>query len=407
MTDGRPSGILPSQWIDEAITNGIVVSDRPLSPGQIQPNSLDLRLSNIAYRVNCSFLPGIEGIDKKLERFKWYDLPLSDTGTILEINQVYLIELQERLALPQEIAVRANPKSSTGRLDVFTRVVTEYGQAFDEVDTGYKGRLFLEVVPRSFPIKVRPGDCLAQIRFSRGEANLTRSETVDKVNSEDIILNPRLEPLRANKLRISSGISLTVDLGRGEITSKDDRTIGYRARKNQPPIDLRDVGKVAIRRYWERIYYSGNQPVILEPDAFYIFASRELVRLPGDICAEMVPFDAGSGELRTHYAGFFDSGFGYSNHLNAAAAVVLEIRNRDVPFLIEEHQPLFQLELLKNTERPDRLYGAVGGSNYQNQRLKLGKQFKLGKQLTETEDDDELEESIPKPDSSSLNLFSD
>jgi dCTP deaminase len=223
---------------------------------------------------------------------------------------------------------------------------------------------------------------------------------VQKVNTEDIILSSRLQPLRANELRISTGISLTVDLGRGEDGSKQ-RTIGFIARKNQPPIDLRDIAKVSIRRYWERIYYSGTQPVILEPDAFYIFASRELVRLPGDVCAEMVPFDAGSGELRTHYAGFFDSGFGFSHNLHTAAAVVLEIRNRDVPFLIEEGQPLFQLELLRNTAPPDRLYGTVGGSNYQNQRLKLGKQF------TRTDEDETDEENTPKTDHYSLNLFAE
>jgi dCTP deaminase len=175
---------------------------------------------------------------------------------------------------------------------------------------------------------------------------------------------------------------LSVDLGRG--VDKAARTIGFKARKNQAPIDLRDIGKVPIRRYWERIYYDRNQPVILEPGEFYIFASRELVRLPPGICAEMVPFDAASGELRTHYAGFFDSGFGYATGQRSsltAAAVVLEIRNRDVPFLIEEDQPLFQLELLRNTEPPDRLYGALPGSHYQNQRLKLSKQF------TRTDDD--------------------
>jgi dCTP deaminase len=341
----------------------------------------------MAYRVNCSFLPGEEGIDKKLSRFKWYDIPLVDsTGTILEINQVYLIPLQESLNLPSDVAARANPKSSTGRLDVFTRVVSSNGQAFDEIDEGYRGPLFVEVVPRSFPIRVRPGDSLAQIRFSRGDAKLTREETIGKVNNENIIFSPSLQPKRGSELRITSGVTLTVDLRRGG----EDKTIGFKARKNQAPIDLREIGTVPIRLYWERIY-SGTQPVILEPDAFYIFASRELVSLPGDICAEMVPFYAGSGELRTHYAGFFDSGFGYSKNPQSAAAVVLEIRNRDVPFLIEEGQPLFQLELLKNTEPPSMMYGTTGTSNYQYQRLKLGKQF------TPSKDD--------RADSQNLSLF--
>lgn len=402
MEDLNYSGILPSQWIERAINSGAVTSEAAIPSNQIQPNSLDLRLSHTAYRVNCSFLPGLEGIDKKLARFKWYDVPLLESGTILEIDKVYLIQLQESLSLPQTMSARANPKSSTGRLDVFTRVVTEFGRAFDDVPVGYKGPLYLEIVPRSFPIKVRPGDSLAQIRFSMGEPGLTRAETIAAVNSDDIILNRSFQRLQANELRISSGISLSVDLGRG--TARPDRTIGFKARKNQPPIDLREIGKVSIRRYWERIYYSGNQPVILEPDEFYIFASRELVRLPPTICAEMVPFDAASGELRTHYAGFFDSGFGYSSTARAgqsAAAVVLEIRNRDVPFLIEEGQPLFQLELLNNLGVPDRLYGAGSGSNYQNQRLKLSKQF------TRTDEEDFDEDERVGEEHPSLDLYTE
>jgi dCTP deaminase len=380
--DESPGGIFPSQWIEQAIADGIVASDQPIAPSQIQPNSLDLRLGSIAYRVQCSLLPGREGIERKLSRFTWYSFSLPDEGRILETDQVYLIPLQERLSLPQEISGRANPKSSTGRLDVFTRVVTESGRAFDEIPAGYKGSLYLEVVPRSFPIKVRPGDCLAQVRFAVGDSQFSRAETAAILNSDDVILSSTLQPLRENELRISQGISLSVDLGRG--ADKAARTIGFKARKNQAPIDLRDIGKVPIRRYWERIYYDRNQPVILEPGEFYIFASRELVRLPPGICAEMLPFDAASGELRTHYAGFFDSGFGYATGQRSAltaAAVVLEIRNRDVPFLIEEDQPLFQLELLRNTTPPDRLYGAMPGSHYQNQRLKLSKQF------TRTDDD--------------------
>ncbi|HZT43255.1 MAG TPA: 2'-deoxycytidine 5'-triphosphate deaminase [Chthonomonadaceae bacterium] len=367
------SGVLPSQWIRQAIAEGILCPATPISPGQIQPNSLDLRLGEIGYRVQCSFLPGHEGVDKKLARFKWYDLGLSDAGTVLERNQVYLFPLRERLALPPHIAVRANPKSTIGRLDVFTRLVTETGTAFDEVPAGYHGALYLEVVPRSFAIKVRPGDSLGQIRFQAGDPQFTDLETQAILDREEIVLGPDLQPLRSTDLRLANGVFLSVRL-----TGPIDSTIGYRARKNTPPIDLRAIGTVPIRRYWERVYGRPSAPVILEPDEFYIFSSRELVRLPPEFCAEMIPFDASSGELRTHYAGFFDSGFGYAAGAppaQNAAAVVLEIRNRDVPFLIEEGHPLFRLLLLKNTEPPESLYGAEMGSNYQAQRLRLSKQF--------------------------------
>lgn len=384
------AGVLPSQWIQEAVAQGIVRAPSPVESGQIQPNSLDLRLGQLGYRVQCSFLPGHEGLEKKLARFKWYDLPVLASGTVLERNQVYLFPLEERLELPPHISVRANPKSTIGRLDVFSRLVAETGSYFDDVPAGYHGRLSLEVIPRSFAIKVRPGDCLAQIRFQVGEPRFTDRETEMILDNEEIVLDPDMRPLRSTDLRISNGMFLSVRL-----TGPFDSTIGYKARKNTPPIDLRAIGAAPIRRYWERLYWRPSAPIILEPDEFYIFSSRELVRLPPQYCAEMVPFDASSGEMRTHYAGFFDSGFGYAAGAppaQNAAAVVLEIRNRDVPFLIEEGHPLFRLLLLRNTEPPALLYGAEMGSNYQAQRLRLSKQFQAPE-----EDELPLERQRPLP----------
>jgi dCTP deaminase len=369
-------GIMPSQWIEEAIAHGIIRAFPSVIPEQIQPNSLDLRLDQVAYRVQCSFLPGTEGVKRKLSRFKWYDVPLTDTGTVLERNQVYLIPLAEQLSLPPDISVRGNPKSTTGRLDVFTRLISETGSVFDEIPAGYSGRMYLEVVPRSFAIIVRPGDSLAQIRFQHGNPQFTDTETMDIVDAADIVFSHLKQPLRSTDLRISSGLFLSVRL-----SGEADSTIGFKARRNTQPIDLRLIGGASIRQYWERIHWRPSAPVILEPDDFYIFASRELVRLPPEYCAEMVPFDAGSGEVRTHYAGFFDSGFGYGrNHPGSqtAGAVVLEIRNRDVPYLIEEGHPLFRLLLLRNAEVPAIVYGSDARSNYQSQRLRLSKQFRPG-----------------------------
>ncbi|HLJ55389.1 MAG TPA: 2'-deoxycytidine 5'-triphosphate deaminase [Chthonomonadaceae bacterium] len=378
MTDfdriGGAAGIMPSQWIVEAVNRGVIQASAPVEAAQIQPNSLDLRLDATAFRVNCSFLPGAEGVAKKLGRFRWYDLPLSEQGAVLERNQVYLIPLAERLALPDGISARANPKSTTGRLDLFTRLVSENGVAFDDIPAGYHGRLYLEVVPRSFAIKVRPGDSLAQVRFQHGSAQFTDDETAALMDSAEIVLSHERRPMRSRDLRIASGMFLTVRLG-----GEQDVTIGFKARRNTPPIDLRATGAAPVRQYWERLYARTSAPIILEPDEFYIFASRELVRLPPEYCAEMVPFDAGSGEVRTHYAGFFDSGFGYARGLPAgqtAGAVVLEIRNRDVPYLIEEGQPLFRLLMLRTAEVPDRVYGAGANSHYQSQRLRLSKQFR-------------------------------
>lgn len=367
-------GIMPSQWVEEAIARGVIQASHPVAREQIQPNSLDLRLDATAYRIHCSFLPGAEGIHKKLNRFNWYELPISQDGTVLERNQVYLIPLAERLSLPEHISARANPKSTTGRLDLFTRLVSETGVAFDEIPAGYQGRIYLEVVPRSFAIRVRPGDCLAQVRFQHGNAQFTDSETAALMDETEIVLSHTRQPIRSKNLRISSGMFLSVRL-----SGEADVTIGFKARRNTYPIDLRAVGGASIRQYWERLHWRPSAPVILEPDEFYIFASRELVRLPPEYCAEMVPFDAGSGEVRTHYAGFFDSGFGYGRGLPAAqtaGAVVLEIRNRDVPYLIEEGQPLFRLLLLRTADVPNVVYGADASSHYQSQRLRLSKQFR-------------------------------
>lgn len=365
-------GVLPSQWIADAASRGIIEAADALAPGQIQPNSLDLRLDRVAYRVQCSYLPGPEGMARKLDRFKWYEVPLEPSGTMLERNQIYLFPLQERLDLPAHIAARANPKSTTGRLDVFSRLVTEHGTAFDEVPAGYRGPLYLEVVPRSFAIRVRRGDCLAQIRFQIGDPRLGDAETAALLDRQPIVLDDRARPLGSRHLRIHHGIFLSVRMQgrRGEV-------MGYRSRKNTLPLDIR-ARRADTCHYWETIQFREHEAVILEPDEFYIFSSSELIRLPPEICAEMIPYDAGSGELRTHYAGFFDSGFGYAADLEpaaSAAAVVLEIRNRDVPFLLEAHQPLFRLLLLRNTEAPALLYGEEAASHYQGQRLRLSKQF--------------------------------
>ncbi len=365
----RLSGVFPSQWIRAAVENGIIRGETPIQPGQIQPNSLDLRLGNIGCRVQCSFLPGKEGIYRKLDTYRWYEFTLTDEGMVLEKNQAYIFPLNESLYLPEDVYARANPKSSTGRLDVFTRLVTEYGTSFDEVKAGHSGKLFIEVVPRSYAIRVRPGDSLSQIRFQTGDPRLSSVELAHLLDTEEILLDRDLRTLRSDEVPISSGMVLSVNL-----PLKGD-TVGYQARRNTAPIDLRGIGAAKVRHFWNRIY-GDNRPVVLEPDEFYIFASRELVRLPPMYCAEMVAFDASSGEVRTHYAGFFDSGFGYAQDVDpkrSAASVVLEVRSRDVPFLIEDGQPLFRVHVLRSTEEPDMLYGT--GSHYQSQRLRLSKHF--------------------------------
>jgi dCTP deaminase len=368
----RP-GIQPSQWIERALREGVVKTAVDVTDTQIQPNSLDLRLSKRGWRLQCSMLPGDEGIEKKLDRFGWHSFEVGPDGMVLERNAVYLFRCEESLALPEGVSARANPKSSTGRLDVFTRLVTENGVAFDEIPDGYRGELYVEVVARSFPIIVRAGDTLSQLRFQCGPSQLDDADLRGELEQEPMVIDRAGRPLDPRSLRLGQGLFLSVHLrgAQGDI-------VGYRARKTARPIDLRSR-ELPRERFWERVAWAKDEPVILEPDEFYIFASRELIRLPPHLCAEMVPFDAGSGEMRTHYAGFFDSGFGWIQGRapsETAAAVVLEVRNHDVPFLIEDGHPLFRLVFFRNSERPAKLYGQTMGSNYQTQRLKLAKQFK-------------------------------
>lgn len=365
-------GILPSQWIRGALDAGILCTAEPVKPTQIQPNSLDLRLGTRGWRVGHSLLPGRETVCDKLERYKWFDAPLDEGGRVLEPNQVYVFQLAEALNLPPSVAATFNPKSSTGRLDVFSRVVGDYGEQFDSVPEGYTGPLFVEIVPRSFGIRVRPGDSLVQARFVRGDPQLEAHEVADLIENHSVVMRPESSPQSCG-ISSERGLLLSVRV-RGE----SNETIGFRPRKNQPPIDLQAVGKLPLSMYWERIVYRPDEPLILTPDEFYILASSETICLPPSVCAEMVPFEAPRGEVRTHYAGFFDSGFGYHPQLPATqtgSAVVLEVRTRDVPFMLDDAQFLFRILLLRNSEPPDILYGTQLDSNYQGQRLRLGKQF--------------------------------
>jgi dCTP deaminase len=356
-----------------------------LGDGQAQPSSLDLRLGRRAWQLQCSFLPGARGIEEKIRRLAVQELVLDDQRpTVLQKDGVYLCEVEEALKLPTFLWGRANPKSSSGRLDVFVRLLLDEGHAFDTVPAGYHGRMFLEVTPQSFHVAVRRGDCLGQLRLARGRPRLGLDE-LRRVQAESPVVywsDGSPAPVVDEE---PPGIQMSVDLHEGELVSvggqlplawsgepaREVRVAGYAAERHRPAIDLRARGMA--REGWWRPIPAGDA-VVLEPEQFYIFATRERLRIPPELCAELVPFDATKGELRSHYAGFIDSGFG-DDPSGAGARLVLEIRTRDVPFLLEHGQPLFRIELLRNAGRPDALYGGRG-SSYQMQGLRLGKQFK-------------------------------
>ena len=360
----RSTGILPDRDIAALFDARALASGGPLDADQIQPASLDLRLGAKAYRVRASFLPGpASTVAEKLERLKLHEIDLT-AGAVLETGCVYIVPLQESLALPADVSASANPKSSTGRLDIFTRVMADYGQEFDKMPAGYNGPLFIEVSPRTFPIVVRAGSRLSQIRFRKGLALLSEAELQG--------LHVRETLVAAEEPNISGGgIALSIDL-RGDA----DGLIGYRGKHHTAVVDVDKRAAQDLHDFWEPLFARGRNELILDPDEFYILVSREAVHVPPDHAAEMTPFDPLVGEFRVHYAGFFDPGFGHSAAGGTGSRAVLEVRSHEVPFILEHGQIVGRLVYEHMLSRPDRLYGVDLKSNYQAQGLKLSKHFR-------------------------------
>ncbi|AWC25537.1 2'-deoxycytidine 5'-triphosphate deaminase [Aminobacter sp. MSH1] len=361
----RQSGILPDQDIAALFASGALKAP-PLDADQIQPASLDLRLGAKAFRVRASFLPGPNSlVSAKLDRLKLHEIDLSD-GAVLETGCVYIVPLLESLALPAEISASANPKSSTGRLDIFTRVMTDRGQEFDKIPAGYTGPLYLEVSPRTFPIVVRKGSRLSQIRFRKGNALLSEAEL------HALHLSDRLVAMDPPNIS-GGGIALSIDLA-----GTPGSIVGYRGKHHTGLVDVDKRAAQDVVDFWEPIYDHGAGELVLDPDEFYILVSREAVHVPPLYAAEMTPFDPLVGEFRVHYAGFFDPGFGHSSAGGTGSRAVLEVRSHEVPFILEHGQVVGRLVYEHMLSRPKALYGTDLGSNYQAQGLKLSKHFRMG-----------------------------
>jgi dCTP deaminase len=376
------SRVLASQHLRAAIEREWISSgDYRIRRDAVQPASLDLHLGDHALALRCSFLPDIEStVEAKVEDLAFQRVDLRD-GATLERDRPYLIPLREELALPEGIRARTNPKSSTGRLDVFTRVITDRNHRFDEIRAGYRGKLYLEVVPRSYAIRVREGLALNQLRLTGGDARLD-DEQLTALHQQFPLLYLDSHPLRETELSISDGLFLSVDLAAGPA----DRVVGYRAKKNSLPIDLAAIREYRWTDFWEPVYPEPGSRIVLEPEIFYLLLSAEGVCIPPEYAAEMMAYDPTAGELRTHYAGFFDPGFGYDasgdRHGSRAA---LEVRARDVPFMVEHRQPICKLGFERMAARPDVLYGSDLGSNYQGQVTMLSKHFEEQKAAPRTD----------------------
>ncbi len=355
------TGVLPSQSLRALIAKGAISADPAILPEQVQPASLDLRLGQTAVRLRASFLPGKgRRVADRLAEFEMHRFDLG-TGMVLEKGCVYVVELMERLALPAGIGAVTNAKSSTGRLDLLVRVITDEGVEFDRIPAGYSGKLYAEICPRSFSVLARPGMRLNQIRLRQGQSVLSDAE-LGALHA--------LTPLVSGEALISEGLGFSVDLhpATGDL-------VGYRAKPHAGVIDLDRIGAYDRAEFWEELH-SGNGQLILDPGAFYILVSREAVCIPPAYAAEMAPYVAMVGEFRVHYAGFFDPGFGHASAGGQGARGVLEVRCHEAPFALEHGQVVGRLVYERMAEVPDRLYGVGIASNYQGQGLKLSKHFR-------------------------------
>jgi len=355
------TGVIPSQMICAMIERGEIVPEHPLVEGQVQPASLDLRLGTVAYRVRASFLAGNGNtVTNRLTDFEMHRIDLTG-GAVLEKGCVYVIPLMERLALPDDVQAVANAKSSTGRLDLLTRTITDGGEEFDRINSGYTGPLYAEVCPRSFSVLVRPGMRLNQIRFRQGQAVL--SDAALRALHEET-------PLVSGNATIADGLGFSVDLrpSQGDL-------VGYRAKPHTGIIDLDLIGHYDPAEFWEDIRTTEGR-IILDPGAFYILVSQEAVTIPPMFAAEMAPYLAMVGEFRVHYAGFFDPGFGHDAAGGAGSRGVLEVRCHEAPFVLEHGQIVGRLVYEEMAAEPEMLYGADLASNYQGQGLKLSKHFR-------------------------------
>ncbi|MGD1882590.1 MAG: 2'-deoxycytidine 5'-triphosphate deaminase [Paracoccaceae bacterium] len=355
------TGVFPNQMIEAMVASGRIAIDAPLVEGQVQPASLDLRLGSVAYRVRASFLAGQGAkVSDRLEEFEMHRIELSQ-GAVLEKGCVYVVPLMESLKLPDDVQAVANAKSSTGRLDLLTRTITDGGTEFDRIPQGYHGPLYAEICPRSFSVLVRPGMRLNQIRFRSGQAVLD-DDTLRDLHAKTSLVNVDAV--------IDDGLGFSVDLRLADTT-----LVGYRAKPHTGVIDLDRIGQYEPAEYWEEVH-SQNGRIILDPGAFYILVSREAVHIPPRYAAEMAPYLAMVGEFRVHYAGFFDPGFGHDAAGGAGSRGVLEVRCHEAPFVLEHGQIVGRLVYEKMAEVPTQLYGAGIASNYQGQGLKLSKHFR-------------------------------
>ena len=357
----KKKGALPAQQIIDLHNGSCIKSVKPLTDNQIQPASMDLRLSKKCWEVEASFLPGHKtSVRQKLSKLKKREIDIGTFKTLTR-GKIYIIQIQEELRLPSNISAVANAKSSTGRLDILTRLISDNSSCFDRIRKGYRGKIYVEIAPISFSIIIKEGITLNQLRF-HNEQKIITDRQLEKLNARYNILE--------NASQIDNGITISVNL-----KGKENEPIGFKARKNCPAINLSKLNFYKIETFWEKLF-SKKGYITLSPGAFYILRSKEYITIPPETAAEMIPYEVRMGEFRVHYAGFFDPGFGHNSTDGKGSKAVLEIRSWEVPFILEDSQIVGRLIYEKLLELPEKSYGESIGSNYQKQGLKLSKHFK-------------------------------
>jgi len=357
----KNTGVLSDRQIAAMIADGSISASAPVETGQVQPASLDLRLGSTAYPVRASFLSGrTRSVTERLDQFKMHEIDLTG-GAVLEKGCVYVVPLMESLSLPKGMSGAASAKSSIGRLDLLTRVITDHGVEFDRVPDGYCGPLYVEICPRSFSVVAAPGQMLNQIIFRLGKT---------RISDEDLAALHAKTPIVSGEAVISDGLGFSVDL-----RPDSGNLVGYRAKPHTGVVDLSRLNHYDPADFWEPMHTDAGW-IILDPGAFYILVSREAIAIPPDCAAEMAPYLAMVGEFRVHYAGFFDPGFGWDGAGGAGSRGVLEVRCHEAPFVLEHGQVVGRLVYENMAEVPEQLYGVGIKSNYQGQGLKLSKHFK-------------------------------
>jgi dCTP deaminase len=364
------TGVLPHQEIEALVAARRIRADVPIVADQIQPASLDIRLGRKCYRIRSSFLPGrAQHVSTKLADLTMHELDLGEP-TVLERDCVYLVEAMEELSLHADVSARANPKSTTGRLDIFTRLITDCADRFDRVEKGYRGKLFVEISPRTFSVRVQAGARLNQVRFLRGQPAPADTHVRSLHEQHTLLYGAGGVPVDPEVF--DGGLWIRIDLAGGG----DGDVIGYRARRNAPVVDLSQLRGHPRDDFWEPLRATRSRSIVLTPDEFYILVSAERVRVPLSFAAELVPIEPDVGEFRIHYAGFFDPGFGYGNAGEVKGTPgVLEVRSHEVPFLLEHEQKVGRLVYERLSQPVERAYGGGVGSSYHAQRLALAKQF--------------------------------